>query len=315
MGEVHDLVMRLGLQAARANAQSAAERRQIDLAAEIMAEESDAVGLAYSGFCMTSFPHRELADQYAQWIRTNGRFSLMVEPGALLIQGRPVHFGVPHGSRARMIMLYLTTQAVQKQTRKIELGGSLFEWMRKMAVPIGGANYKAVKEQAMRISACRLTVGWRNESGVEGFQRENIVKGMVLVPDDMGEGQGRLWRDTVEITDSFYEALITHPVPIWEPAIRKISGRSLAIDIYVWLAYRLYAIRKPTFVGWASIKEQFGPEYARMVDFRINFKRALGDALAVYPDAKLEIDDRKGLTLLPSRPAVPERKIVGIAAR
>ena len=203
MGEVHDLVMRLGLEAARTNAQSAAERRQVDLAAEIMAEESDAVGLAYSGFCMTSFPHRQLADQHAQWIRTNGRFSLMVEPGALLIQGRPIHFGVPHGSRARMIMLYLTTQAVQKQTKTIELGGSLFEWMRKMAVPIGGANYRAVKEQAMRISACRLTVGWRNDSGVEGFQRENIVKGMVMVPDDMTHGQGKLWRDTVEITDWF----------------------------------------------------------------------------------------------------------------
>jgi hypothetical protein len=31
-------------------------------------------------------------------------------------------------------------------------------------------------------------------------------------------------------------------------------------------------------------------------------------ALSVYPEARVEIDEKRGLTLYPSRPPVPEKK-------
>ena len=38
----------------------------------------------------------------------------------------------------------------------------------------------------------------------------------------------------------FFKILKAHPVPVWEPAIRGIAGKSMSIDIYIWLAYRLH---------------------------------------------------------------------------
>jgi len=35
-------------------------------------------------------------------------------------------------------------------------------------------------------------------------------------------------------------------------------------------------------------------------------------ALAVYPEARVAVDEKAGLTLYPSAPPVPERKAIGV---
>ena len=68
-------------------------------------------------------------------------------------------------------------------------------------------------------------------------------------------------------------------------------------------------MKKPVTVSWQALKNQFGPEYDRVRDFKRRFTQALQQAIAVYPDAKVTVDDN-GLILQPSRPAIPERKLV-----
>lgn len=53
---------------------------------------------------------------------------------------------------------------------------------------------------------------------------------------------------------------------------------------------------------------QFGPDYARMDNFKRKFRQVLRDVRAVYPDARLEIDDH-GITLFHSPPPVRRRLI------
>jgi hypothetical protein len=45
---------------------------------------------------------------------------------------------------------------------------------------------------------------------------------------------------------SFWLPLQQHPVPVREEAISAIVTRSLTIDVYIWLAYRLHALTKST---------------------------------------------------------------------
>jgi hypothetical protein len=137
---------------------------------------------------------------------------------------------------------------------------------------------------------------------------------MITLSPDADRTQARLWEEEVELTESFFAALKRHPVPIWEPAIRAISRHSLVLDVYVWLTYRLRAVKKPTLVPWPALKSQFGPEYERLRDFRRGFIRALKQALAVYPDANVTLDE-EGLVLKPSRPAVPEKKVLALTSR
>ena len=90
------------------------------------------------------------------------------------------------------------------------------------------------------------------------------------------------------------------------PALARASASALwsprAIDIYLWLAFRLPVLKAETPVSWSALWRQFGRERL-LRTFRAEFKEPLGLALAAYKMARVEIGER-GLVLLPSPPPV-----------
>ena len=80
----------------------------------------------------------------------------------------------------------------------------------------------------------------------------------------------------------------------------------MVIDTYIWLAYRLHALRKEVEVGWPALYAQFGAGYKHIRQFRSHFIEALQLALAAYPDARVTLGER-GVILCPSRPAITAR--------
>jgi len=89
--------------------------------------------------------------------------------------------------------------------------------------------------------------------------------------------------------------------------LRAIGTRSLAIDVYIWLAYRLHALAKPTPVTWSAIHAQFGAGFKLVRQIKPTFIEALQLALAVYPEARVDIE-REGVVLHPSLPAIPRHE-------
>ena len=148
-------------------------RPLIDIAAEVMADETQRIGISYTGFCLTALPHKKLADDQA-WEKRGHKVTLLVEPGRLKHAGRTRLFGVPYGARARMILLYLQTQAIRTSSREVELGRSMRDWMERMGLSNGGETARALKEQAARISACSLKFFWE-DGNADGFERGAIV--------------------------------------------------------------------------------------------------------------------------------------------
>jgi len=128
------------------------------------------------------------------------------------------------------------------------------------------------------------------------------------------DDQPSLWQDRVRLDPSFWRSLKEHPVPVREEAIRAIGTRSLAIDVFIWLAYRLHSLSKSTPVSWASVYAQFGAGFRLARQLKPTFIDALNMALAVYPEARVDAD-RQCLLLHPSAPAVPkaEARRLGIA--
>lgn len=300
MGTIHQLIRQHGADHAR----TLAGPSLVDRAASVMAADSG-IGITYSGFCLTSLPHRRIPDT-ERWVRQGANVTLTIDPGSLPdAKGASKVRGVPYGSRARLIMLYLQTRAVQTNSPEVDLGSTMRGWLIRMGLPDGGKQYRDIRDQADRIAACTLTFQWRRDGGGVAYVKDTIVRGGFAIPTD---DQPRLWVDTVTLSDSFFGALRAHPVPIAEPALRQISGDSAAIDVYCWLAYRLHALSDPTPISWAALYQQFGFAYARLRDFRRDFQTVLAKALAVYPDAVVDIDDC-GVTLHPSRPPIPERLI------
>src|SRR5258708_1702916 len=104
MGEIHDTLEADGkLHALRFGW----DRREIEAAAAYMADEDNGIGFLYSGWCQAALPHRRLPDD-ADWQIQSDRLTLIVEPGRKPgAGGKSIMVGVPYGSRARLIMLYL----------------------------------------------------------------------------------------------------------------------------------------------------------------------------------------------------------------
>jgi len=272
----------------------------VDIAAEVMADETQRIGISYTGFCLTALPHKKLADDQP-WEKKGHKVTLLVEPGRLKHSGRTKLYGVPYGARARMILLYLQTQAIRTSSREIALGRSMRDWMERMGLAVGGETAHALREQAARISACSLKFFWE-DGGADGFERGAIVRsGLRFHAED--SAQGTLWEDRVVLDETFYAALRDHPVPLLEAAIRQLRDRSMSLDIYVWLAWRLHRLSKPTPISWPALHAQFGTGFKAVRQFKPRFAEALEAALAAYPEARIELED-KAITLHPARPPI-----------
>jgi hypothetical protein len=309
MGEVHDLILRHGVEGARTRAENDAARRAIEAAAAVMAEEESRLGITHAGFAMTSLPHRAI--QEAIWRRQGNKTTLLIESGRLA-SGDLV--GVPFGSMARMIMLYLQTEAVRTSSPEVELGRCMNAWLVRMGIQAGGRTYRLVSEQARRISSCRLTF-FTDLGGAELRQNGAFVQNAITLTNG-DDRQPALWQDRVRLDESFWKSLIEHPVPVREEAIRAIGARSLAIDCYIWLAYRLHSLTRPTPITWAALHGQFGAGFRHVRQFKPEFRDALGLALAVYPEATVTgLDEVAGVVLHPSAPAIgkPAARRIGIS--
>src|SRR3954452_22709518 len=177
MGSIHDLIELRGKQGAL---QLEPDRREVDAAAAYMADEDAGIGFLYSGWCQAALPHRRLPDSEG-WQVTGERVTLLVEPGMRPgTHGTPLHVGVPYGSRARLIMLYLQSEALRTQSREVELGKSLRAWLARLNIPVGGKSVLQVREQAERISRCKLTFQVR-ASGATGFVNQTIVDSAIFL--------------------------------------------------------------------------------------------------------------------------------------
>lgn len=299
MADIHKRLSEYGKQGALALTGSEQERRVLDAAVSFMADERDGIGFLFSGWCQTALPHSRLADDQV-WLLKTDYVSLMVEPGNIEVDGHAVKVGVPFGSRARLILLYLQSEAIRTQSREINLGRSLRVWLGKLGVPIGGKSIKDVRDQCLRLSRCRMSFQIQ-QNDKTGFVNQNLVDTAMFSND----ADGALL-ETVHLSERFFSELQKHPVPLQEAAIRALSNNSMALDIYCWLTYRLRSIKEATVISWAGLMPQFGVAYRDKKDFRRRFVENLHLALAVYPEAQVEVV-RGGLKLLRSLPAVPAK--------
>lgn len=296
MADIHRLIVKHGVDEARRQAITKHERSVVEAAYQVLSEDADKIGFTYSGFALTSLPHKPQTENI--WRRDGHNLTMLLQGG---VDRSGTSLGVPYGSYARFILLFLQSEAVKSGSREIELGRSMRVWLGNMGLSIGGTTYRLVNEQARRISGCSLTF-YTDRDSREVMRRGGFVDGSITMAGVKND-EPSLWQEKILLNEEFYRALRDHPVPLSEAALRAIGPRSMVIDVYIWLAYRLHALKTDVEISWLSLCAQFGAGYGRLRDFRAGFVGALELAMAVYPEAHVSVDER-GVTLRPSRPAV-----------
>lgn len=292
MGEIHDQLLARGSQDSAPLLPFDEDRRLVRLASAFLGCEDAETGFTHPGLCLTVLPYRALPPEQ-EWRRVSPSMTLSVQP----LRDREGRLrGVPYGSKARLILLFLQSEAVRTASPEIELGTSMHAWLKKLDVSAGGKTYDQVSEQADRIASCVLTFTYRGPTGDTHWQ-DSIVRGTF---DPRARGGDRV----VRLSETFFHALRDRPTPINIAAVRLLGDRCAALDIYLWLAYRLHSLKAPAVVSWPALHAQFGANTKQVWHFRPRFSRELKTALAVYPEAKVAVDER-GLLLTPSPPPAP----------
>ena len=79
MAEVHQLITRFGIDEARRQAATKHERHLVEAAYRVLSEDAEKMGFTYSGFALTSLPHKPQTDLV--WRREGHNLTLLLESG------------------------------------------------------------------------------------------------------------------------------------------------------------------------------------------------------------------------------------------
>jgi hypothetical protein len=273
------------------------------------AEEDVSILYQHSVLCQTCMPYRDPGTETRAWQRSNGRVSLRIQAGNAYDAGQDtwIDVGLPHGPKPRLVLYHLNAEALRTQSPLLELEDSLTAFVKRtLGLDPGGRTIRTVKDQLTRLASADFRFGM----GQDG--RSVTIKGSVIDGFELwtpkNDKQRVLWPTTVQFSPTYFESLMQHAIPLNEEAIARLSHSAMGLDVYTWLAQRLHRIdpRKGALVPWVSLKQQFGYDYGRMVDFRRVFGRTLLQVKAVYRDAKFSLD-AQGMRLSHSAPPVARR--------
>jgi Plasmid encoded RepA protein len=256
------------------------------------AQKAGALGFMARALVQATMPHSRPQSLHFQ--RTNGAFTLTM--AAL----RP-DVGLPYGTVPRLLMAWLTTEAVKSKSPHLVLGESLSDFMRQLGmVPTGGrwGSILRLREQIRRLFSCAITC---TRLGAKDEQEAHLilVRKYHLWWDPKRFDQRTLFESTVDLQPEFFQEVINNPVPIDLRVLKFLARSPLAIDAYTWLTHRMSYLRKQTTIPWPALQLQFGAEYGRLRDFKAAFSEQLEKVVAVYP-VRMETAE-SGLLLKPSR--------------
>lgn len=282
------------------------------------AKQAGALGFMARALVMATMPYKDPKSD--SFVRKNGDFTLRILAG---YEG-----GIPYGVYPRLLMSWVATEAVRKQSPIIELGDSLTMFLREVMElrRSGGSRgtHTRVAEQMKRLFGSLITAKYSGNlaDSKPAFSLQNVLIADRLDLDlqQWGENdetaalwhpqpqtEAGQWRSQVKLSDNFYNECIERPVPIDLRAYKALRGSPLAMDVYTWLTYRMsYTERETRPIPWASLMLQFGSNFTTdqaVRDFKKAFLKALKAVVIVYPQAQVDVRDN-GLVLIPSPTSV-----------
>ena len=276
-------------------------KRSTELAAIWTESTREAGSLAFMAraLAQATLPHSETnALTYA---RENGRLKLVVST-------TPDAGGLPYGAMPRLLLAWITTEAVKTKSREVLLGRNIAEFMEdKLGMQMtGGKNgsLTRLRKQLDRLVNAQFKVVMQGEDRSGVSKMWDPIEEAELWWTSKRPAQSSLWQSRLLLGAKFFDEITRNPVPIDWRVLKHVQRSPLKIDLAIWLPWRLYSVERETVIPWTSLELQFGADYKEPRQFKAAFKRALKDVLRAYPKARV-VTVEQGLLLRPSPKLIP----------
>ena len=234
-----------------------------------------------------------------EYVRRNGPYTLVMSAGGLN--------KLPFGTNPRLILAWVCTEAVRTGSRDIVLGRSLSAFMRKLGIAsTDGRGQARLRNQMERLFGCTVSMIYKDDN------RRSSANAVIADLTDFWWNPQRpnerlLWESKVRLSESFFNEIVSHPVPLDLTTLKALKRSPLDLDLYLWLVYRTFPLRAPQRLSWRQLYRQFGadPDKASdkntVRDFRRHALRELKKIKLAWPD--LNYGTARGVLIL--YPSVP----------
>ena len=173
---------------------------------------------------------------------------------------------LPFGNLPRLLMAWVSTEAVKTQSHELVLGRSLSEFMRALGVyDSSGRTQTRLRNQMKRLFGCSVSLIYEDEHG-EAAVNSPIARRTELWWNERKPDQPVLWESKIELGWDFFNEIINHPVPLDMNTLTALKRSSLGLDLYLWLTYRTFALTCPLRLTWKQLYRQFGAHPAKASD-------------------------------------------------
>lgn len=255
-----------------------------------------------------TLPHKNPGNVTA-WSRKNGDLILTLRPG--WDEKKEKEIGYPYGTIPRLLLFWITTEAIRTKNPRIELGNSLAKFMKELGLdPYQGgkrSDVKRLQDQMRRLfqSTISFTQYTRGEAWIN---MQVAPKGMIWW-DEKKPSQSTLFENWIHLGEDFFKAITSSPVPVDMRILKALKRSPLALDFYAWATYTAYQTQQTgqsRSLSWEVLHEQFGAEYKDTKEFSRKAWYALLKVQAVYHELNVE-RVRGGILVLPSKPSITVR--------
>ena len=236
-----------------------------------------------------------------EYKRVNGPFTLYMIAGG--------DNKLPFGNLPRLILAWVCTETVQTGRREIVLGKSLADFMRSLGIySSSGGKYTRLRNQMDRLFSATVQLIYEDEHG-KATVNSLIADSTAFWWNPKRPAESTLWESKIELSEKFFNEIIRHPVPLNMNTLTALKRCSLGLDLYLWLTYRMFTLKRPLRLTWRQMYQQFGVDPAQasknqtVQNFRYKVLRELKKIKLAWPE--LNYSTARGVLILsPSAPAI-----------
>ena len=243
-----------------------------------------------------------------EYKRVNGPYRLYMQAGP--------ETKLPFGNLPRLLLAWVCTEAVRTQSRELVLGSSLAKFMQKLGISSDSGGSRGdrtrVRNQMKRLFNASVRLIYEDEHG-EASMSSLVADRTEFWWNERKPNERSLWNSKIRLGEDFFNEIIRHPMPIDMNTLKALKRCALGLDLYLWLTYRTFTLKRPLRLSWRQLYCQFGVDPAKannkfaVRSFREKALRELKKIKLAWPSLNYSTD--KGVLILsPTLPAIPPIK-------
>ena len=180
-----------------------AQRAIVNAGTEIRLDRATAADAAYLArqFVQATLPHSD--PKADTWSRQNGNFTLGIQAGFNVKTGKS--YGLPYGIIPRLLLFWITTEALKTKSPRLELGASMAGFMREVGLDPGHGGKRSdgqrLQVQMTRLFQARISFMQDVQDGAKegsAWLNMQVSRKGVLWWNPRSPAQGSLWNSWIE---------------------------------------------------------------------------------------------------------------------